>query len=161
MLFASEKQVSPTPTRYFSTKGFYSTQYYLVWTDVLPVTLRWSKVAWLCSSQLTWPHGLYFFINYSLSFSLWRSVFEYCVQVFPCAHTLEDGAQVAHPIIFPDNQVFLFFYCFNCHDIEKSKLGVFRVLKSCYRVSHPTFVRFFFSVLRLIYGFSRELSGRL
>ena len=145
MLFASEKQVSPTQTRYFSTKGFYSTQYYLVWTGV-PVTLRWSKVAWLCSSpQLTWPHGLFclFFINYSLSLILWRSVFEHFVQVFPCVHTLEDGAQVAHPIIFPDSQVFLFFYCFNCHDSEKSKLGVFMVLKFCYIVSHPTFCRFF------------------
>ena len=27
------------------------------------------------------------------------SVFEYCVQVFPYAHTSEDGAQIAHPII--------------------------------------------------------------
>ena len=52
--------LSPTPTRYFYTKGFYSTQYYLVRTDVVPVTLRWSKVAWLCSlPQLTWPHGLF------------------------------------------------------------------------------------------------------
>ena len=34
MLFASEKQVSPTPTRCFSTKGFYCTQYYRVWTVI-------------------------------------------------------------------------------------------------------------------------------
>ena len=92
-------------------------------------------------------HGPMVFFNklfsLSLSLILWRSVFEYCVQVFPCVHTLEDGAQVAHPIIFPDNQVFLFFYCFNCHDSEKSKLGVFRVLKFCYMVSHPTFCHFF------------------
>ena len=76
----------------------------------------------------------------SLSLIPWRSVFEYCVQVFPCVHTLEDGAQVAHPIIFQDNQVCLFFYC---HDSKKSKLWVFMVLKFCYMVSHPTFCRFF------------------
>ena len=75
-----------------------------------------------------WP----FSINHSLSLCLclslipWRSVFEYCVQVFPCVHTLEDGAQVAHPIMFQDNQVFLFFYCLNCHDSKKSKLGGLR-----------------------------------
>ena len=87
-----------------------------------------------------------FLINYSLSLSLCLSLshsLKYCVQVFPCVRTLEDGAQVAHPVIFPDNQVFLFFYCFNCHNSEKSKLGVFRVLKFCYMVSHPTFCCFF------------------
>ena len=63
------------------------------------------------------PWSFFFFlINYSLSLILWRSVFEYCV--FPCVHTLEDGAQVAHPVIFLANQVFLFFYCFNCNDSE-------------------------------------------
>ena len=148
-------------------KGFYCTQYCLVWTEVVPLTLHWSKVAWLCSSpQLTWPHGL-FLINHSpslsLSLILWRSVFEYCVQVFPCVHTLEDGAQAAHPIIFPDNQVFLFLYLlYWIKKIKKSfllllqlprwweiQVGVFRLFKFCYLVSHPTFCRFF-SVLRLI-----------
>ena len=68
MLFASEKQVFPIQTHYFSTKGSHSTQYYLVWTDVAPATLGWLKVAWLCSSlQLTWPHGLFNKL-FSLSF---------------------------------------------------------------------------------------------
>ena len=31
---------------------------------------------------------------FSLPLSFFEDVFEYCVQVFPCVHTLEDGAQV-------------------------------------------------------------------
>ena len=76
------------------------------------------------TDMVPWP----FSINHCLSLSLWRSVFEYGVQVFPCVRTLEDCAQVASPIIVPDIQIFLFFYCFNYHDSEKSKLGVFSFL---------------------------------
>ena len=93
-----------------------------------------------------WP----FLINYSpppppphLTLIPWRSAFEYCAQVFPWVHTLEDGTQTVHPIIFLHNHVFLFFYCFICHNSKKSKLGGFCVRTSCYMVHHHTFCCFF------------------
>ena len=98
----------------------------------------------LWSGLLTWPHGLFNKL-FSLSFSLmpWRSAFEYYVQVFPCVHTLEDGAQVAHPIIFPESQVFRFFYCFNCHDSENPSRGSSGCLHFVTWSATPHFVAFF------------------
>ena len=59
MLFASENKYLQLQLATFLQKAC-CTQYYFVWTDVIPVTLHWSEVAWLCSSpQLTWAHGLF------------------------------------------------------------------------------------------------------
>jgi len=114
MLFASEKQVSPIQTRYFSTKS--PTVLNTIWSgQMLHMQLYVDRKLLDYVHHYNWHGPMVFFnklFSLCLSLSLWRSVFEYCVQVFPCVHTFEDGAQVAHPIIFPDNQVFLFFYCF-------------------------------------------------
>ena len=117
----------------FLRKAFTVCSYYFVWTDFVPVTLRWSKVAWLCSPpQLTSAHGLFQYFILSLSLIPWRSAFEYCAQVFPCVHIPLKMVPRLHPIIFPHNQVFLFHHCFNCHNSKKSRLDAYILLHGIY-----------------------------
>ena len=93
-----------------------------------------------------WP---FFLVNLSLSLPLplslipWRTVFEYCVQVFPCVHTLEDGAQAAHPVIFPDNQVFLSFTASTATIVRNPSWGSSGCLTFVTWSATPHFVAFF------------------
>ena len=66
---------------------------------------------------------------------------DHTVQVFPGVHSFKYCSKIAHPVIFPDDQVSLFSNSFHWHYREKVKLGVVGMGESCYVIGLTTLCR--------------------